>query len=553
MPVLSHKYRLYPTQAQVAGMEAMLGAFGDLYNAALQQRIEAYRRRRKTLRYADQADDLKAVRAADERLAGDSFSAEQQVLRRLDKAFQAFFRRLTTQGKAGFPRFQAKARFDSVEVRVGDGLTIRKNKRLRVVGIPGEVKATWHRPLPPGAKLGAAVLSQSAGHWSVCFQVTVPDGAVAERDGAAVGIDAGLTSLVATSDGEGVPTPPWTKRAAKTQRRLQRALSRCKRGSQRRRKAKQRLARHSARTANQRRDFLHKLSRSLVDRDAVIALEDLSVERLARSMLAKSVHTAAWGQRRSFLDDKAANACVRVEAVDPRGTRQTCPECGAVVAKTRADRTHRCDCGCVMDRDGAAATVILQRAHGTGPGHGLRTPSQRGAAELVREAVALQATELSPDSHAHRAAAAALTMAIQHRRPPPGASCITPTAAAKSESSGRRNSLTQEVAMRKQKRRSDRSGQVRSPARPPSVQREDRRLFWAAIAMRQSSEDAASLARVSPAAGTLVPRGGAMPPAKFVSSATLPSERDLQIAERRLRCGMPKGSGVREIARQRTS
>ena len=156
MPVLSHKYRLYPTQAQAAGMEAMLGAFCDLYNAALQQRIEAYRRRRKTLRYADQAGELKAVRAADERLAGYSFSAEQQVLRRLDKAFQAFFRRLTTQGKAGFPRFQVKARFDSAEVRVGDGLTIRKSKRLRVVGIPGEVKVTWHRPLPSGAKLGAA-------------------------------------------------------------------------------------------------------------------------------------------------------------------------------------------------------------------------------------------------------------------------------------------------------------------------------------------------------------------------------------------------------------
>ncbi|MCM8738757.1 transposase [Azospirillum sp. A1-3] len=381
MSVLSYKYRLYPTQAQVAGMEAMLGAFCDLYNAALQQRIEAYRRRRKTLRYTDQAGELKAVRAADERLAGYSFSAQQQVLRRLDKAFQAFFRRLKAKGKAGFPRFQAKARFDSAEFRVGDGLTLRKSGRLGLTGLFGDIKVKWHRPLPPGAKLGAAVLSRSAGHWSVCFQVTVPDVAVAERDGAAVGIDVGLTSLVATSDGEVVPTPPWTKRAAKTQRRLQRALSRCKRGSQRRRKAKQRLARHSARTANQRRDVLHKLSRSLVDRYAFIALEDLSVERLARSMLAKSVHNAAWGQLRSFLEYKAASAGTRVEAVDPRGTSQTCPQCGAVVAKTLDIRVHRCLCGCMMDRDVAAATVILQRAsHATGPGHGLRTPSQRGAA-----------------------------------------------------------------------------------------------------------------------------------------------------------------------------
>lgn len=98
-------------------------------------------------------------------------------------------------------------------------------------------------------------------------------------------------------------------------------------------------------------------------------------------MLAKSVHNAAWGHLRSFLEYKAASAGTRVEAVDPRGTSQTCPQCGAVVAKTLDIRVHRCLCGCVMDRDVASAMVILQRAsHATGPGHGLRTPSQRVAA-----------------------------------------------------------------------------------------------------------------------------------------------------------------------------
>jgi putative transposase len=91
---LSYKYRLYPTKAQDAALTGMLGAFRDLYNAALDQRIQAYRRRDVALRYGQQAGELKAVRAADERLAAHSFSAEQQVLRRLDKAFAAFFRRL---------------------------------------------------------------------------------------------------------------------------------------------------------------------------------------------------------------------------------------------------------------------------------------------------------------------------------------------------------------------------------------------------------------------------------------------------------------------------
>lgn len=376
----SYKYRLYPNKAQSVVLTEMLGAFCDLYNAALQQRIEAYRRQHKTLRYFDQSSELKAVRAIDERLAGFSYSAAQQVLRRLDKAVTAFFRRLKIKGKAGFPRFQAKHRFDSAEFRVGDGLTIRKSKRLGVTGIPGEIKVKWHRDLPASAKVGTAVVSRSAGKWFVCFQVALPDREGLPRDGAAVGIDVGLSNLIASSDGETVVTPQWTKHAAKKQRRLQRALARCKRGSRRRLKAKHRLARHNAHTANQRRDFLHKLSRSLVERYALIALEDLDVARLARSMLAKAVHNAAWGQLRSFLKYKAASAGTQVESVDPRGTSQTCPACGVSVAKTLSDRTHTCRCGCVMDRDVAAAMVILQRARNKGPGHGLRSPSQRTAA-----------------------------------------------------------------------------------------------------------------------------------------------------------------------------
>lgn len=124
MALLSYKFRLYPNRAQRNELAAMLGAFCDLYNAALQQRIEAYRRRGMSLRYLDQANELKATRAADERLALHSYSAEQQVLRRLKKAFRLFFRRLKDRkGKVGFPRFQAKNRFDSAEFRVGDGLT----------------------------------------------------------------------------------------------------------------------------------------------------------------------------------------------------------------------------------------------------------------------------------------------------------------------------------------------------------------------------------------------------------------------------------------------
>lgn len=376
---LSFKHRLYPNRAQADALTGMLGAFCDLYNAALQQRIEAYRRRGISLRYGNQSSELKAVRTEDERLARFSFSAEQQVLRRLDKAFAAFFRRLKTTTKAGFPRFQSKSRFDSAEFRVGDGLTIRKSKRLGIVGISGEIKVKWHRDLPPEAKVGAAVISRKAGTWYVCFQIELPDAEPVEREFSPVGIDMGLTSLVTLSTGETVSTPQFTKRSAKALRRAQRAVARKKRNSKRQRKANLRVARLHARIANQRRDFSHKLSRKLVDEHSHIAFEDMNIKGLAGGMLAKSVHNAAWGQIVQHVQYKAEGAGAVVVLVDPRGTSQICPECGTIARKTLKVREHRCDCGCSLDRDVAAARVILMRAEFP-QGHCGRAPSQRIAA-----------------------------------------------------------------------------------------------------------------------------------------------------------------------------
>lgn len=375
----SYKFRLFTVPTQEAALTDMLGAFCDLYNAGLQQRIEAYRRCGISLRYGNQAAELKAVRAADERLAGYSFTTEQQVLRRLDKTFSAFFGRVKRGTKPGFPRFRAKARFDSAEMRVGDGLTIRKSKRLGIVGIPGEIKVRWHRDIPAGAKLGAAVISRKAGKWFACFQITLPDAEPIERPFAPVGIDMGLTSLVALSTGETVATPQHTKNAAKALRRAQRAFARKRRNSRRQRKTKLRVARISMRVANQRRDFSHKLSASLVGSYSHIAMEDLNIKGLAAGMLAKSVHNAAWNQLVQHIAYKAECAGSVLKLVDPRGTSQTCPECGTIKRKTLTERMHRCECGCVLDRDVAAAQIVLIRADFPAGTVG-QAPSQRIAA-----------------------------------------------------------------------------------------------------------------------------------------------------------------------------
>ena len=371
--IRTFKFRIRPNRAQAAALDAMLNDCCALYNAGLEQRITAYRRCGVSLRYGDQAAELKAVRAADPAFARWSFTTLQQVLRRLEKTFAAFFKR----GR-GFPRFRSRSRFDSVDMRVGDGLTIRKTGRIGVVGIPGQIKVRWHRALPEGARLGHAVLSRKAGKWFVCFQAEW-EAEAPPHTGPAVGIDLGLNSLIATSEGDTIPAPRFARRAAASLRRHQRALARAKRGSKRRLKAKARLAAASARVANQRRDFAHKLSRFLAGRFSLIAFENLNLNGLKRGKLARSVHDAAWSQLVQFTTYKAEGAGGSVVLVDPRGTSQTCHDCGTVKPKRLSDRMHRCDCGCALDRDVAAAKIVLHRAT-SGPGTGLRTPSQRVAA-----------------------------------------------------------------------------------------------------------------------------------------------------------------------------
>jgi putative transposase len=375
--ILSYKYRIVPNRTQAAALSAMLADFCTLYNAALEHRIGAYRRGA-SVRSHEQIVSLPEIRRDLAETQGRwSATAQQQVLRRLDKAYSAFFGRMKRGTKAGFPRFRSRDRYHAADFRVGDGLNIRKSGKLRFVGVPGEIKVRWHRDLPTTPK--SAILARQAGRWYVIFHVEVAEQYGPPRP-ESVGIDLGLTALVALSTGEMIARPGITKRNARKLRRLQRALARCKRGSRVRRKRKADVAKLQGHIAAARRDYSHKVSRDLVRRFGRIAFEDLNIKGLAAGMLAKHVNDAAWGQIVSFTSYKAESAGGIVVKIEPRRTSQECPDCGAIAKKTLAERMHRCPCGCVMPRDTASAIVVHVRAFGFRPGMGLDQPSQRVAA-----------------------------------------------------------------------------------------------------------------------------------------------------------------------------
>jgi putative transposase len=353
----TYRYRLYPSKAQIVALDGQLAEACRLYNAALQERRDAYRVERKSLNYYTQANQLKEIRDAGD-LGLANFSAAQDVLRRVDKTFKAFFRRVKEhKGKVGFPRFKSRARFDSYTfASYGDGVRLLDTGKLRVQGV-GLVKVKLHRPVD--GQIKTVTIKREAGRWYACLSVecaATPLPASAE----AVGIDVGLTAFATLSGGTEVENPRYGRHAEARLRIAQRKVARRKRRSHRRRKAVRELQAAHAHVRQQRADFHHKVARHLVNTYGLIAVEDLNVRGLAGGMLAKSVHDVGWSAFLMMLAYKAESAGRVLVKVDPRGTSQTCT-CGAAVPKTLSQRWHECSaCGLSLPRDHVSALLILR-------------------------------------------------------------------------------------------------------------------------------------------------------------------------------------------------
>jgi putative transposase len=378
----AYKFRAYPTRRQEQRARALLDAHRHLYNAALEERREAWRHG-VTIRYGDQSAQLTEIRRADPDGQGRwSFTSQQQTLRRLDRAFQGFFQRVRAGRRAGYPRFKTAARWDSVDFVDGDGAHWRDPEgrwaAARFQGV-GQVKVKAHRPVVGRVK--TLRLKREARRWYVIV-VAEQQPLPLPATGREIGLDVGVARFAATSDGQVVANPRFLAAIAGELAAAQRGVTRCRPGSGNRRRAKRKLAKLHRALANQRRDFHHQTARKLIDTCDVIAVEDLAITNMTRSAsgtvqapgrnvaakagLNRSILDAGWGQFLAILLAKAEGAGRQVVKVNPRDTSIICCLCGARCARPRQD-TVLCPVHGGMDADLNGACNILTRA-GLGSG-----------------------------------------------------------------------------------------------------------------------------------------------------------------------------------------
>jgi len=361
----AYKYKLNPTPAQARVMETTLWRCRTLYNAALEQRIAVWKARSSTITCYQQQAELPDLKAAFPDYTAIHSQVLQDVLTRLDRAYQAFFRRVKAGEKPGFPRFQGRYRYHSFTYKqFGNGA--RLDNGFLVLSKIGRVAVRWSRPLQGTPK--TVTISREADGWYVCFSCENVPTQPLPPTGSETGIDVGLKVFLVTAHGLVVENPRHFRTSERRIAKADKAVARCQKGSHGRRKALARRAKAHQHVKRQRRDFHHKTALQLVRDNDTIYLEDLQVANMVRNRhLAKSISDAAWGQFRTILEARAACAGRRVVAIPAQYTSQDCSGCGERVPKSLSVRTHVCpSCGLVIDRDENAAINILRAGQARG-------------------------------------------------------------------------------------------------------------------------------------------------------------------------------------------
>ncbi|MGZ3143693.1 RNA-guided endonuclease InsQ/TnpB family protein [Lentzea chajnantorensis] len=352
------RYRFYPTEAQAAELSRTFGCARLVYNKALDVRSAAWRDEQRRISYIDTSAMLTEWKQTEELAFLNEVSCVplQQALRHLQTAFGNFFAK-----RARHPRFKSRKRSRASAEYTRSAFRWRDGE-LTLAKMTEPLAVVWSRPLPEGARPSTITVSRDpAGRWFVSILVQADIDHLPPEAGV-VGVDVGLTALVTLSTGEKVSNPRLERRDRFRLAKAQRSLSRKQIGSANREKARQVVARVHARTADRRRDLLHKLTTRLVRENQTIVIEDLGVAHMLRSgRLAKAISDASWAQLRFMLEYKAAWYGREVVVIDRWfPSSKTCSACGLRREVLPLDvRQWICRCGAVHDRDVNAAKNIL--------------------------------------------------------------------------------------------------------------------------------------------------------------------------------------------------
>lgn len=361
----TYRYRIYPTKKQTRLLSQWLALCCEVYNAALQERRDAYRMAGVSLGYAQQCAELPACKDVRPELAAVNSQVLQNVLRRVDLAFAAFFRRVQAGEQAGYPRFRSRLRYDSLTFQqYGNSFSFSGDGKL-VLSKLGHVKIVLHRPFK-GIPKTATVSRTRTGKWYVslaCDEVEPVQLAPSDKQ---VGVDVGLTIFAYLSDGTRIENPRFFREEEQPLAKAQRKLSQEAKGSKKREQRRKVVARIHERIGHRRKNFIQQEARKLVNTYGLIALEALIVRNMVKNpKLSKSIADAAWSMFVQALLEKAAEAGREVIRVNPAYTSQSCSGCGHRQAMPLSVRVYECTkCGLILDRDHNASLNILEQAVG---------------------------------------------------------------------------------------------------------------------------------------------------------------------------------------------
>ncbi|MBU3913394.1 MAG: transposase, partial [Nanoarchaeota archaeon] len=341
---MNFKYRIYPSRTQIIKLNKTLSDCCFVYNKLLETKVNAYKTDKTNITQFDLNKIAKNIDVA------VHSQVKQNISKRINDAFNHFFRRVKTKkGKVGFPRFKNLSRYKSITYPQS-GFKIVSDKRIFVSKI-GNIPIVIDRV--PKGKLKTFCIKKTAIGWFAIFSCSdVPIEHIEVLDNQ-VGIDVGIENFATLSNGEIIDNPQLLRKSEKKLARLQRMLSRKKKGSANRRKARFRVARLHETIFNQRQDFLHKTSFSIIKRFKIISVENLQINNMVKNHhLAKSINDVSWGSFIQMLSYKVERTGGQLIKVNPRNTSKTCSNCGTLLNMPLSKRKFKClNCGFVCHRD----------------------------------------------------------------------------------------------------------------------------------------------------------------------------------------------------------